>query len=166
MTRFWPKCYPSIHLILDKNESLWKSWLTFFGEIETIIQTRTHWPLLCAKSRLCCLKLCEFLEMKSRKKMYWCDYFHLSSLFNLLKEVALSSRNYCWWNPINWEGPPICNRLCAWNTCFQQRREFVYAGFISSPSQLTGRKIIIQEIHFQKQKHYEKWHSLNVFEVH
>lgn len=68
-----------------KNESLWKSWFPFFGESERIIQARRYWPLLYAKSRLWCLKCWKFLEMKSRKKKSWCDYFHLSSLSTHLK---------------------------------------------------------------------------------
>lgn len=45
---------------------------------------------------------------------------------------------------------PFHNGSCTRNACFQQRREFVYTGFISSLSQVTRRKIIIQEIHFRR----------------
>lgn len=53
-----------------------------------------------------------------------------------------------------WTGKraPSHSGSCTRNTCSQHGREFVYTGFISSPSQGTGRKIIIQEIHFQKKE--------------
>ena len=39
-------------------------------------------------------------------KKYWCDHFHYLSHFISLKVVVLLWRNYCLWNPINWEESP------------------------------------------------------------
>lgn len=89
---------------------------------------------------------------KGKKKKYWCDYCHYSSLFNSLRVVVLLLRNCCLWNPINGEETPSHSDLCIRYICSQHRRELVYTGFVSSLGQVTGRKIIIQEIHFQKKE--------------